>query len=113
MATIAEISGAINQYRNGYDSGANGFVEELRPSFGNRNAHPEVELPGIGVAVHQDGKFGEEGGGEDVWVVFQIGEDMYRMTGYYNSYDGSEWDTHGMHAVMPYERTIIDYKPVE
>lgn len=111
MATIADISAAINQYRNGYESGANGFVEALEPYY--RAPRPEVELPDIGTAVYQDGKFGEEGGGEDVWVVFQIGEDMYRMTGYYNSYDGSEWNTYGMHAVMPYERTIIDYKRVE
>jgi hypothetical protein len=113
MATIAEISAAIKEYRNRYDSGTNAFAEELRPSFGNRNAHPEIELPGIGVAVYQAGKFGEEGGGEDVWVVFQIGEDMYRMNGYYNSYDGSEWETYGLHAVMPFERTVIDFKRIE
>jgi len=113
MATIAEIKNAIQAYGNGYNSGTNGFAQALEPVWRSENVNPEVELDGIGTAVYQDGKYGEEGGGEDVWVVFQLGENMYRITGYYNSYDGSEWSTDGMHAVMPYERTIIDYKPVE
>jgi hypothetical protein len=39
-----------------------------------------------------DGESGGEGSGESIWVVFRVGSQYFRKSGYYASYDGSNWD---------------------
>jgi hypothetical protein len=54
---------------------------------------------------------GHEGGGDYAERVFHFIEDniYVEMTGYYSSYDGTDWDRH-VEEVFPEEETIIVYK---
>lgn len=65
----------------------------------------------IGEVSFVDGYTGSEGGGEDVWMVFKVGDQYFRTTGYYASYDGTTWDG-GTEEVEPFEKTVIDYRRV-
>lgn len=39
-----------------------------------------------------DGKLPAEGGGEEVWVVVKVGDQLFRKDGYYASHYGTDWD---------------------
>lgn len=69
-----------------------------------------AELPS-GTAELVDSKFGYEGGGEDIWVVFKFDSKLYRMTGYYGSWSGDEWDASTIIEVVPEEKVTIIYTP--
>ena len=45
----------------------------------------------------------------DVWVVFQIGEELWRMDGWYASYEGSNFDDAVPYKVIAKEVTVIEY----
>jgi hypothetical protein len=68
-----------------------------------------LELPGVGTAVYVDGEHGGEGSAEYIWQVWQIGDQYFRKTGYYVSYDGSNWDG-SLEEVVPFEKTVTDWK---
>lgn len=66
--------------------------------------------------------FGGEGQGDDYWFVFsvtQVDEEsglsvsaMYRMDGYYASYDGGSYDG-DLYMVKPQPKTVIEYVKVD
>lgn len=72
-----------------------------------------LEIPGLGTAKHIDGEHGGEGSGEHIWQVWQIGDgesaQYFMKTGYYMSYDGSNWDG-DLIEVEPFEKTVTDWK---
>lgn len=52
-----------------------------------------------------------DGWSEQLWVVFDINGTLYKASGTYTSYSGSEWsDT--LTIVRPVEKTYIDYEEV-
>lgn len=55
-------------------------------------------------------RFGGEGKGDTYYVVFQIGEKIYRVDGYYSSWEGVNWDSAEPYEVKPKEVTIIRYE---
>ena len=59
----------------------------------------------------KDGKMPAEGGGEEIWVVVQIGEQFFRKDGYYMSHDGAYWDG-DLHEVKPETRPVTFYESV-
>lgn len=67
----------------------------------------EVEL------VDMQGSY--EDGPSDIWMVFRIigEEDLYRIRGHYNSWDGDDWSSHAVERVTAYEKTITDYRVEE
>lgn len=58
-------------------------------------------------------KFVDEFGGEDMgsqrWIVFRVGEDYFQVDGYYNSWDGDNWDSAELVEVVPVERTVTQF----
>lgn len=50
-----------------------------------------VTLDGLGDFTYVTGEGGGEGEGENVWIVFEHDGNLLRLTGYYSSYDGTEW----------------------
>ena len=50
-----------------------------------------ITLDGVGDVTFVAGEGGGEGQGEHVWVVFEHDGNLLRLTGYYSSYDGTEW----------------------
>ena len=45
----------------------------------------------------------------DVYVVFQIGDELWRMDGWYGSYEGSNFDDAVPYKVIAKEVTVIEY----
>lgn len=69
-----------------------------------------VELPNIGKTEAID-NYGGEGQGDERWIVFKVGDQLFRLNGYYSSYDGSTWDG-GVEEVEAYEKTVTDYRVI-
>jgi len=115
--TLAEIKSAIDQYEVDREENEDTpFAETLIEgdwSLPRDQRKQEVELPGIGTAVYVDAKSGAEGGGEDIWVVFKIGERFFRLNGYYASYDGSNWGESGLDEVTPKEKVVTVFETVD
>ena len=63
--------------------------------------HDTVTIPGIGTTEPVD-RFGGEGMGDERWVVFKLENRLFRISGYYSSWEGTEW----------YE-DVTEVKPVE
>jgi hypothetical protein len=98
--TAAEVEAAAEAY---YDEEGVQFWNEIR--YGDN-----VELTGIGPAEHVD-SHGGEGEGDSAWVVFKVGDQLFRKDGYYASYDGFDWSVYsGLTEVEAYEKTVIAYK---
>lgn len=75
-------------YEDNY--GENGWYE-----FGHKDpgdTHGLVLKGETVSAVYMDGESGGEGSGESVWLVFKVGVQYFKKTGYYASYDGTSWD---------------------
>jgi hypothetical protein len=52
----------------------------------------EIPLNGETVPVTKVASFGGEGQGDEIWVVVQVGTQLFRKDGYYASHYGSDWD---------------------
>lgn len=76
-----------------------------------------VKVPDLGVVSIVDYATGGEGSAEHIYMVFEItdaegGVKFYQKTGYYASFDGSNWDG-DFSEVAPSEKTITVYTPVK
>lgn len=90
-------------------SGRDAFGFCLEDAFGK-----QAEIKGQIFHI-VDGKDPIEGGGEDVWYVFRIegNDSLYRIKGYFNSYDGTDWEETGpIEEVKAIPVTAYEYHPV-
>lgn len=53
--------------------------------------------------------FGGEGQGETRYVIFSVGEQFFRVDGYYASWDGTTWEDPTPEEVVAKEVTVIKY----
>lgn len=98
--TVEEIEEAVND-SDGYS--------ELTSSW-NDPITLNLELRGEEVTAFQvGGKLPCEGGGEDVDVVFRVGDQLFKKWGAYYSHNGTDWDgdLREVHAV---ERLVTFYE---
>lgn len=51
-----------------------------------------VEIPDLGT-IQKVKADGAEGDGAEMWVVFSLGDQLFRMTGSYSSWDSNYWDS--------------------
>lgn len=93
--TTEQVRDAISEF--GYSEFV-GNLERGRWTWRADNGKSEAELS-IGLAEFVEAKWGEEGGGENVWVVFRLDGALYQLNGYYNSWDGTDWADSGVLAV--------------
>lgn len=71
------------------------------------------EVPGLGpvkiVDCHGiDSDKNYDGWSEDIWIVFEIQDKLYKATGTHTSYTGSEWQR-DLKLVKPQNKTVIEY----
>lgn len=85
-------------------------VYELIDNFEYGDTAPIVKFPS-GELELVDMQLGEEGGPENVWVVFRFEDKLYRINGYYNSWNGTDWNSH-VEEVQAKEKVIIIYEKV-
>jgi hypothetical protein len=96
--------------------------KEAEATFNSRNFWYEIEDGEIdlgidlGIAKFVTGETGGEGSAEHIWLVFSVtnGDSVqyFKKTGYYASYDGSNWDG-ALVEVEPFEKTVTDWKPAK
>lgn len=110
--TAAEIEEATQKYRQ-YSSYSQGWVEEDGGFWHEVGySRTKIILRGEEVEVECVEDFGGgEGSGEERWVVVQIGDQLFRKTGWYASHYGSEFDG-DLEEVEAYQKTITAYRPV-
>ncbi len=70
-----------------------------------------VMLPRLGEAERVTTHGGGEGDGEYMDVIFKIGDQLFRKTGYHNSWDSNDWDGE-LEEVEAFEKTVTDYRAV-
>ena len=68
-----------------------------------------------GYTITKEARYGGfEGGGDSVWIVFKVTKDnetqYFRKSGYYDSWNDTEWDS-GIELVKPKEVTVIKWYP--
>lgn len=66
-----------------------------------------IDLPSGRAKLVAD--FGGEGQGEELWVVFSLGDQLFRVDGYYASWDGSNWDGAEPYEVEPVPVVVTQY----
>lgn len=86
------------------DSGWHQWEDEL-------SLNEVVEVADLGSVQVVDRQPGREGGGENIYIVFKVGERFFKKTGYYASYDGSNWDG-SFTEVTPQDRVVTFYEPL-
>lgn len=89
------------------------FYESLmtkeRHESGNKYSWETVPvLPSGPVFLVED--FGGEGMGDTRYVVFSVGDQFFKVEGYYASWDGTTWDDPTPFEVKPVEKTVIEYE---
>jgi hypothetical protein len=83
--------------------------EALSDGYGPKT----LTIRGEDVPVERlDGVPGREGGGEDIWVVIKVGDQLFRKDGYYGSGYGEDWDGGEPTEVRPVEKTVTVYESV-
>jgi hypothetical protein len=66
----------------------------------------DTDIPVESILVHGGG----EGDGEEYYIVFKIGETIWRVDGWYASHHGSELDYDSLREVKAQEKTVIVYE---
>lgn len=92
--TASDIQNAIDEWKP--EDAEDGEFGELRDIIEKLEYENEpVILPGLGEMKIIDAKWGAEGGGDEIWFIFTVGDDpqTWRLDGWYNSYDGEYWET--------------------
>ena len=99
--TIEEVHEAIKKF------GHQDFVDSIEYTT------VPFELPGIGTVKQVAAETGGEGSAEHIWIVFEIDGTLYEKTGYYSSYDGTEWSYGTLSVVVPRQTIVTVYDRVK
>jgi len=67
----------------------------------------DIELPS-GIASYVD-RFGGEGKGEDYWMVFSVGDQLFRFAGYHDSWSGVSWEGAELEEVEAEKVVVVKY----
>jgi hypothetical protein len=109
--TVEEIQEAVRAFDAADDWNREGhFYDEIMWS---RQGKP-VHLHTLEVdAYHVDRVGGSEGDGDHMEVIFRVGSQLFRKSGYHNSWDSNDWDTgYSLDEVEAFEKTVTDYRAI-
>jgi hypothetical protein len=108
--TVEQVRDAIQQWAAGQGSWADEetFYEEIM--WASKDTGFILDALGAD-AFHVAREGGSEGEGDHMEVVFRIGDQLFRKTGYYNSWDSNDWEPgYYLDEVEPYEVTVTRYR---
>jgi len=94
-----------------YVTGIGGSAALLHTLHENEEAG--VYIDGLGTVKYVEGETGGYGSSEDVWFVFSVDEEsLYRINGFYSSFDGVDWfGPTSIEEVEAEEKVVIVYNP--
>jgi hypothetical protein len=89
-----------------------GGVAELLRNLQN-NEEEGVYVDGLGVIKYVEGETDDHNSPKDVWFVFSVDEEsLYRITGFYSSYDKVFWfGPESIEEVEAEEKIVVVYNP--
>src|SRR5689334_2101921 len=95
----------------GIDNGEGWHELSYRGEYDSHGEPFTIEIDGEQVPVKiVDGKLPCEGGGENIWMVIEVGEDnFYKKAGWYASHDGAYWDG-TLTSVRPVTKIVTVYE---
>ncbi len=112
MADIKLIQDALTQYAedNLDDWGSYGaYINNVNDERGQFYTVPGIGSVTIIDYFDYDHNKNYDSWTEHMWIIFKVGEKLYRATGTYTSYEGAIWDNK-LTEVQPVEKTIIEYQ---
>lgn len=88
-------------------------VDENWEALSDGYGPSSLTIRGESVPVKRlEGTPGREGGGEDIYVVIQVGDQVFQKEGYYGSGYGEDWDGGEPTEVRAVEKTVTVYERV-
>lgn len=112
MATAEQIKQEIRDWNSSKEEISQYFESAWVNFLGEIEWRPEgVQLPSGGAFFVRS--FGGEGRGEEYWVIFKIGEELFKVDGYYSSWDGINWDEAELYKVVPVEVIVTQYQKID
>lgn len=102
---------SVNEYTKAedFDTVWDEFYESLVSVDYAAKGHKTATLASGAVYIAED-HGGGEGDGEERFVVMSIGDQFFKVSGYYASWDGSNWDDATPVEVVPVEKTVIVFE---
>lgn len=87
---------------------------ELEPSefYGDwygENKTKTLPIDGVEYPVEFVDEFGGMDMGSTLWVVFKVGDQLFKKNGWYASHDGSYWDG-SVDEVKPVQKTVTVFE---
>lgn len=112
--TVEQVRDAIRQWAavgdDGWPQDEGDFYDEIMWASADR-AYRLDALGEDAFFVAREG--GTEGDGDHMEVVFKVGDQLFRKTGYYNSWDSNDWETgYNLDEVEAYEKTVTAYRSI-
>lgn len=112
--SIASITQVFDEYEETVALYGTTVTLEGRVDLIDRLIHgPQEVETSLGLIEYVAAKDGAEGGGEDIWIVFKLDGKLYRLDGYYASYDGSNWGEGDIKEVIAEQKVITVYTAVK
>lgn len=105
MLTIAELQDEIMAWNKSTNWNAALDAFQNNMLYGSRSQSVELASG----KVKKVAEFGGEGQGDTYYYVFSVGNQYFKRSGYYDSYDGTDWEDSEFFEVFPKEVTIIEY----
>jgi hypothetical protein len=104
--TIKELEEAIEKWHEDHEEeeSSNAF-DDLYYTLDYANEGESLKLMGEPVSLVE--QFGGEGQGDEWWVIIKVGERLFRINGWYASYNGRE--STDIEEVKPVEYTATRY----
>jgi hypothetical protein len=109
MATAAQVQEELeswNDAEHGYRNVGSALYDEL---FCWREGEVKSFDIASGTVTLVENHGGGEGDGEERWIVIKVGDQFFEYSGYYSSWDGTEWDNE-LREVEPYTVEVTKYR---
>lgn len=107
MATVEQITKELLVWASEDDGGKFRYFEDAADHIYDTLDNGDIELPS-GTASYAE-RFGGEGKGEDYWMVFSVGDQLFRFAGYHDSWTGVSWEGAELEEVEAEEVVVVKY----
>jgi hypothetical protein len=110
MATVEQVQLELDRWKNDqgdYYVTPDAVFNELW-SYRPEAPLKSFEIPS-GTVTLMENQGGGEGDGEERFFVINVGDQLFQYTGYYSSWEGTEWNDN-LIEVEPYEVTVTKYR---
>lgn len=109
--TAQQVADAIDNEQIKYDGdteyniSSSEFFSELQ--YGSDSY--TISIDGVDYKPEKVDDYGGMDMGSELWVVFKIGDQLFKKSGWYASHDGSYWDG-DLSEVKPVQKTITVFE---